>query len=127
MSQIFREAYHKAACKVGDFSPGATVRLKREPENPHDPFAVAVTADEDDAKVAAYVNKQRGPRSPSCSTRAPCCVPSPPRHWPANALSAWVRSWRRAPKWSRTYSPSGRVAFPSLRTSDDGTPPATVP
>jgi len=59
VSNLQGEAYHKAACKVGDFSPGATVRLKREPENPHDPFAVAVTADEDDAKVAAYVNKQK--------------------------------------------------------------------
>ena len=35
------------------------MRLNREPDNHHDPFAVAVTADEDDAKVAAYVNKQK--------------------------------------------------------------------
>ena len=38
VSNLQGEAYHKAACKVGDFSPGATVRLKREPENPHDPL-----------------------------------------------------------------------------------------
>ena len=59
VSNLQGEAYYKAACKAGDFSPGTTVRLKREPENPHDSFAVAVTADDDDAKVAAYVNKQK--------------------------------------------------------------------
>lgn len=59
VSNLRGESYYKRACRDGDFSPGATVRLQREPENPHDPFAVAVTADRDGAKVAAYVNKQK--------------------------------------------------------------------
>lgn len=59
VSNLQGESYHKAACMAGDFSPYAPVRLKREPDNPHDPFAVAVTADDNDAKVAAYVNKQK--------------------------------------------------------------------
>jgi hypothetical protein len=52
-------SYHKTACRRGDFSPGTVVRLKREPANKSDPFAVAVTEDSDGAPVAAYVNKQK--------------------------------------------------------------------
>lgn len=59
VSQLRGEAHHETACRRGDFSPGARVRLRREPENPFDPFAVAVTADVDGAAVAAYVNKQK--------------------------------------------------------------------
>ncbi|WP_158288660.1 HIRAN domain-containing protein [Ornithinimicrobium flavum] len=50
------EAYHKAACQAGDFSPGASVRLVREPDNEHDPNAVAILA-EGHRTRAAYVNK----------------------------------------------------------------------
>jgi hypothetical protein len=53
------ESYHKTACRRGDFSPGAAVRLKPEPDNKYDPFAVAITADADGAPVAAYVNKAK--------------------------------------------------------------------
>lgn len=51
------ESYHKAACRAGDFSPGARVRLVRQPDNPHDPNAVAVTASDDRAQVAGYITK----------------------------------------------------------------------
>lgn len=54
------ETYYKAACKAGDFSPGVAVRLRREPDNPYDMNAVAITADTDDAPVIGYVNKQKG-------------------------------------------------------------------
>lgn len=51
------EKYHPDACRAGDFTPGSTVRLVPEPNNPHDPNAVAVTEDRDDAPVAAYIAK----------------------------------------------------------------------
>lgn len=57
IAKLRGESYHKTACKRGDFTPGATVRLLPEPDNKHDPNAVRVTADEDDAKTAAYINK----------------------------------------------------------------------
>ena len=53
------EAYYKTACKAGDFSPGVPVRLRREPNNPYDANAVAITADLDGAPVIGYVNKQK--------------------------------------------------------------------
>ncbi|GAA3703408.1 hypothetical protein GCM10022399_19990 [Terrabacter ginsenosidimutans] len=53
------ETYYKAACKAGDFSPGVSVRLRREPDNPYDANAVAITADADGAPVIGYVNKQK--------------------------------------------------------------------
>lgn len=59
VSNLRGESYHKTACRRGDFSPATPVRLKREPENKHDPFAVAITADADGAPVAAYVNKAK--------------------------------------------------------------------
>jgi hypothetical protein len=59
VSQLRGESYHKTACRRGDFAPGSAVRLKREADNKHDPFAVAVTADTGSAAVAAYVNKQK--------------------------------------------------------------------
>ena len=59
VSQLRGEAYHVAACKRGDFAPGAPVRLLREPDNEFSRFAVAVTADEDGAEVAAYLNEQK--------------------------------------------------------------------
>lgn len=36
--------YHEAAARRGDFRPGRPVRLVREPDNPHDPSAIAVYA-----------------------------------------------------------------------------------
>lgn len=57
IAKLRGESYHKTACKRGDFAPGVTVRLMPEPDNQHDPNAVRVTANEDDAKTAAYVNK----------------------------------------------------------------------
>ncbi len=61
LSNLRGESYHKTACRRGDFSPGPAVGLKREPDNPHAPFAVAVTADAHGTAVAAYVNKQTAP------------------------------------------------------------------
>jgi len=58
VSQLRGEAYHQDGCKAGDFSPGRPVRLVREPDNPHDPFAVAVY-DQSGQHQAAYVNKQK--------------------------------------------------------------------
>ncbi|TPG12901.1 HIRAN domain-containing protein [Pedococcus bigeumensis] len=59
VSNLRGESYHKTACRRGNFSPGTAVQLKREPNNSHDPFAVAITADADGAAVAAYVNKAK--------------------------------------------------------------------
>lgn len=50
--------HHQPACRAGDFSPGAPVRLVREPENEYDPNAVGVQA-QDREGVAGYVNKGR--------------------------------------------------------------------
>lgn len=36
--------YHESALKRGDFRPGSEVRLVREPDNPHDPNAIAIYA-----------------------------------------------------------------------------------
>ena len=58
VSQLQSENYHKGACRSGDFSPGSSVRLVREPTNKFDANAVAVFAFEGD-QVAAYVNKQK--------------------------------------------------------------------
>lgn len=55
--QVRGEFYYQAACRLGDFRPGVRIRLVREPENEHDGNAVAVTADDDAAPVAGYVNK----------------------------------------------------------------------
>lgn len=57
VAKLRGERYHKTTCKQGDFAPEATVRLVPEPDNKHDPNAVAVTADEDNAKTAAYISK----------------------------------------------------------------------
>ena len=53
VSNLRGESYHQTACRRGDFSPGAVVRLKRETNNKYDPFAVAVTDNSDGAPVAA--------------------------------------------------------------------------
>lgn len=57
IAKLRGESYHQTACKRGDFAPGATVRLVPEPDNKHDPNAVRVTADADDARRAAYISK----------------------------------------------------------------------
>lgn len=38
-------SYHAAAVKAGQFTPGYLVRLEREPENEHDPNAIAIYAE----------------------------------------------------------------------------------
>jgi hypothetical protein len=58
VSQLRGEAYHDAACRAGDFRPGARVRLVPELDNPYDDRAVAVYA-ENGRAVAAYMNKQK--------------------------------------------------------------------
>lgn len=58
VSQLRGEVYSAAACRRGDFSPGARVRLVREPSNAHDANAVAVF-DATGRNRAAYVNKQK--------------------------------------------------------------------
>lgn len=50
------ESYNKAACRAGDFSPGAPIELVREPDNEHDPNAIAVHAKGRRTR-AGYVNK----------------------------------------------------------------------
>lgn len=54
-------SYHEAAVTAGRFTPGAPVRLVREPENPHDPNAVAVYA-ETGRRLAGYVPKGQAKR-----------------------------------------------------------------
>lgn len=49
--------HRQAAYRAGDFRPGQRVRLVREPDNAHDPNAVAVTADQDGALVVGYVSR----------------------------------------------------------------------
>lgn len=46
--------HHESAALRGDFTPGARVRLVREPDNPHDPNAIAVYA-EGTRNLAGYV------------------------------------------------------------------------
>ncbi|RAO15238.1 HIRAN domain-containing protein [Micromonospora noduli] len=58
VSQLRGEAHHQAECRAGNFYPGETVRLVREPENPYDRNAVAVY-DATGKHMAAYVNKQK--------------------------------------------------------------------
>lgn len=47
--------HHESAARRGDFTPGARVRLVREPDNPHDPNAIAVYAES--ALLAGYVSR----------------------------------------------------------------------
>ncbi len=58
ISQLRGEAYHQEACRAGNFHPGEPVRLIREPDNTHDPKAVAVY-DATEPHLAAYVNEQK--------------------------------------------------------------------
>ncbi|MEU4558543.1 HIRAN domain-containing protein [Actinoplanes sp. NPDC023936] len=58
VSQLRGEAYHQDACRTGDFRPGSTVVLRREPDNEYDKNAVAVY-DHTGRHLAAYVNKQK--------------------------------------------------------------------
>lgn len=53
--------YHEEAVSAGDFRPGARVRLVREPDNEHDPNAIAVYAPGAD-QPAGYVNKLNSKR-----------------------------------------------------------------
>ncbi len=53
--------YYEAAVKAGRFSPGAPVRLVREPSNEYDPNAVAVYA-ETGKRKAGYVPKGQAKR-----------------------------------------------------------------
>jgi hypothetical protein len=46
--------YHQAAVKAGRFTPGAPIRLVREPDNEHDPNAIAIYAERARRK-AGYV------------------------------------------------------------------------
>lgn len=50
--------YHSAQAKAADLTPGAVIRLVREPNNPHDSNAVAITS-ADSNEVVAYVNKAK--------------------------------------------------------------------
>ena len=59
--QIRGTSHYEAAVKAGRFTPGAPVRLVREPDNPHDPNAVAVYA-EKGRSVAGYINKANAAR-----------------------------------------------------------------
>jgi hypothetical protein len=59
--QVRGTAYHEAAARAADFRPGQPVRLVREPDNEHDPNAVAVYA-QGTSKCVGYVNRQNGAR-----------------------------------------------------------------
>lgn len=48
--------YNAAAVRAGNFRPGARVQLVREPDNEHDPNAIAVYA-AGETEAAGYVNK----------------------------------------------------------------------
>jgi len=48
--------YHKATVRAGDFRPGSTLRLVREPSNAHDKNAVAVCSVSSDDPIG-YFNK----------------------------------------------------------------------
>jgi hypothetical protein len=52
--QITGTAFHEAAVKAGRFTPGSAVRLVREPDNRHDPNAIAIYAEGGRSK-AGYV------------------------------------------------------------------------
>ena len=54
-------SYYKEAVTAGDFSPGTRLRLEREPDNPHDPNAVAIYALGATDK-SGYVNKLNAKR-----------------------------------------------------------------
>ena len=54
-------SYYVDAVTQGDFSPGTPLRLEREPNNPHDPNAVAIYAPGATEK-AGYVNKLNAKR-----------------------------------------------------------------
>lgn len=53
--------HYGAAAKAGRFTPGAEVQLVREPDNPHDPNAIAVYAERARA-IAGYVPKGQAKR-----------------------------------------------------------------
>lgn len=53
--------HHDAAVRAGNFSPGAPVRLLREPENSYDSNAVAIFS-ERARKPAGYANRQNAAR-----------------------------------------------------------------
>ncbi|MFB7263928.1 HIRAN domain-containing protein [Streptomyces nojiriensis] len=50
--------YYPEAAHRADLSPGRRLRLVREPDNPHDPFAVAVYPN-DGKEPIGYVNRQK--------------------------------------------------------------------
>jgi len=50
--------YHAEAAQAADLRPGRPLRFVREPDNPHDPFAIAVYPRQGDGPVG-YVNKQK--------------------------------------------------------------------
>lgn len=56
------EQHHAAACRAGDFSPGAPLRLVREPDNPHDPNAIADLSTNPDTPPAGYISKGHAQR-----------------------------------------------------------------
>lgn len=55
------QSHHKRANKAGDFSPGRSVRLVREPSNPFDSEAIGVAA-AGSAAVVGYLNPQASKR-----------------------------------------------------------------
>lgn len=54
-------AHYESALRAGDFTPGAPVRLVREPENGFDAHAIAVYA-ADAREPSGYVNRQNAAR-----------------------------------------------------------------
>ncbi|WP_324421400.1 HIRAN domain-containing protein [Phycicoccus sp.] len=54
------ESYHRAACRRADLRPGRPVQLVREPENKHDPNAVAVRSPA--GETLGYISKGHAKR-----------------------------------------------------------------
>ncbi|BBB01056.1 hypothetical protein RVR_8295 [Actinacidiphila reveromycinica] len=52
------EKYHARAARAADLRPGQPLRLVPEPDNPHDPFAIAVHS-ADGIGPVGYINKQK--------------------------------------------------------------------
>lgn len=54
------EHYHRSACRRADLRPGRPLRLLREPDNKHDPNAIAVQSPQ--GETLGYVSKGHAKR-----------------------------------------------------------------
>ena len=61
VSQVRGEKYYEVGCRDGDFSPGVSVSILREPNNPYDTNAVAVL-DGSGLHRGGYIDKMKARR-----------------------------------------------------------------